>query len=391
MIRLFYSRNWPRFVELLVLIILAVYTGCVIWTAQWLEMFDDPFVRYTVAFVAVQFTVLGALTLLLIMGKHVRIRWEWLRDLRMRKIEEMLADPHSDAKVLEAAGKWRSEFLIVIETALQAVRGSVRQRIVDLFVQTAVYRRLLRQTADPDPSRALRAVTLLGQLDSEEAQAAVRRGLKHRAEPVRQAARKAIMQGTDQATQRELLDSFATLPPWQRLVMVHFAPSDSSLLPEFIAEALESADDARTLVALQIALTRQRLLLSPMPVRLAHASNTEIRIKFFKALPFLRVDRDLVTVLQTGLQDSDWRVRAMAASACGHFRAAPLAGKLLEMCRSFSNPAEAGHAAQALAAMGGEGWLRLQELAHSGSQMSRQIATEVVERHMLTGGAEVVR
>ena len=95
----------------------------------------------------------------------------------------------------------------------------------------------------------------------------------------------------------------------------------------------------------------------------------------------------MVKALRLGLTDSDWRVRAMAAQACGQFRAAALAGRLLEMCRSFENPAEAAHAARALAALGGEGWLRLQEVANSKTDVARQIATEAVERHRLGGAA----
>jgi hypothetical protein len=77
----------------------------------------------------------------------------------------------------------------------------------------------------------------------------------------------------------------------------------------------------------------------------------------------------------------------MAARACAHFRPAILLDRLLEMCRSFSNPAEASHAAKALAALGGEGWLRLQEVANSDPGLARHIATEAVERHMLGGVA----
>jgi len=91
--------------------------------------------------------------------------------------------------------------------------------------------------------------------------------------------------------------------------------------------------------------------------------------------------------LQAGLADADWRVRAMAARACAHFRPAVLVDRLLSICRNFANPAEAGHAARALASLGGEAWLRLQEIAYNEPGLARYIATEAVERHILGGAA----
>ena len=64
------------------------------------------------------------------------------------------------------------------------------------------------------------------------------------------------------------------------------------------------------------------------------------------------------------------------------------APRLFEMCQSFTDPTEARHAAHALAALGGEAWLQLQQVGNSGTDVARQIATEAVERHMLGGTAE---
>lgn len=386
MTRLIYSQNWPRIAQVLVFAILAAYTACVCVTARWLSI-QDVFVRYAFAFVVVQCTILSIVGLSLIASKHVRLRWEWRRATRIRELEERLTDPGSDSSVMELSRKWPEEFLTVVESALAALKGSARQRVVSLFEASTPYRRLLGQTLNRDPSLAIRAVSMLGQLDSDQARAAVRLGAEHRAEVVRQAAHKAIMQGTDRNAQRALLDSFGRMSPWQRLVMFHFAPNDSTLLPGFVSDALHSGNDERVLMALQLVLTQQRLLLSPAPAALAVSPNSEIRIKFFKALPFLQPEGDIIRTLQFGLGDSDWRVRAMAARACGHFRPAVLVDRLLEICRAFANPAEAAHAARALAALGGEGWLRLQEIAHNEPGLARYIATEAVERHILGGVA----
>jgi hypothetical protein len=385
MTRLIYSRNWPRVAKLLVVAILIAYIGTVALMARRLDEIGDPFIRYATAFLIVQFTFLTLLAALLIVGKFVRVKWESRRATRIRKLEELLSEAGAEGAVLEAARKWPEEFLTVVRFALESIRGSARQRIIRLLEASALYPSLLQQTLSRNPDRAIRAISLLGQLDTSAAHAAIYRGLDHPAETIKQAARKAIMQGSDPEGQRKLLESFPALPAWQRLLMFHFAPSDETLLPEFVSTALQSGDETRILIALELVLTRQRLLTSPVSIELATSPNPEIRIKFFKALRFLRLQGDVMKVLRSGLADPDWRVRAMAAQTCGQFRAATLAEHLLEMCRKFENPAEAAHAARALAALGGEGWLRLQEIANSKTNIARQIATEAVERHMLGG------
>jgi len=387
MTRLLYSRNWPRIIQGLVVIILLGYVGSVVIAAQWLEDIADPFLRYAAAFITVQFAFLALLLVLLLFGKHLRIKFEWRRATRVRALEELVAGNGPEQEIVAAARRWPDEFLTVVYASLQVIRGSARERIVHLLETSELYPKVLGQTISRNPERAIRAIALLGQLDSPEARAAVYRALDHRAETIRQAARKVIMQGNDVEGQRKLVNSLPQLPAWQRLVMFHFAPSDESLFTGFVNDALKSGDDNRILIALELVLTRQRFQTCVLPMELARCKNPEIRIKFFKALRFLRPEGELVKALQLGLADSDWRVRAMAAQACGQFRAAMLAERLLEMCRTFTNPAEAAHAARALAALGGEGWIRLREVANSKTDVARQIATEAVERHMLGGAA----
>lgn len=387
MTRLLYSRNWPRIIQGLVAIILLGYAGSVVVTAQWLDDIADPFLRYAAAFILVQLGFLSFLLVLLLFGKYLRIKFEWRRGTRIRTFEELLAGVGPEKAILDAARRWPEEFLTVVHASLQIIRGSARERIVRLLETSELYPKVLGQTVSRNPERAIRAIALLGKLDSPEAQAAVYRALDHRAETIRQAARKVIMQGSDVEAQRKLVNDLPQLPAWQRLVMFHFAPSDESLFTEFVNEALQSGNESRVLIALELVLTRQRFQTCLLPMDLARSRNPEVRIKFFKALRFLRLEGELVKALQLGLADADWRVRAMAAQACGQFRAAMLAGRLLEMCRTFTNPAEAAHAARALAALGGEGWLRLREVANSKTDVARQIATEAVERHMLGGAA----
>ena len=246
---------------------------------------------------------------------------------------------------------------------------------------SAPYRQLLLEAAGASPGPVIRAVTLLGRLENPEARAAVRRCLKHRAEAVRRAARKAIVIGGEEDARRQVLDGVCSLPFWERIILFQLVPTDS-MLHDFLAKGLASDDDERILVALEFVLTRQRLLLFPVPVKLAQSRNVEVRIKFFRALPFLRLEEGVYSVLEPGLHDPDWRVRALAARACGYLRAEALVWRLLEMCASFDDPAEAGHAARALAALGGEGWDRLQEVVAAGRGTGHRIAAEVMGREV---------
>jgi hypothetical protein len=137
------------------------------------------------------------------------------------------------------------------------------------------------------------------------------------------------------------------------------------------------------LVALDLLNSIRRMVPVIVPSVLAQAGNVEVRIRYFKALPYCATDRDVSAVLKEGLQDADWRVRAIAAGACANLRPQNLADDLLTLCESFSNPAEAAHAARALAALGGESTKRLQYLCASGSAVTRQVAATVLERQML--------
>jgi hypothetical protein len=191
-----------------------------------------------------------------------------------------------------------------------------------------------------------------------------------------------------------VLDGLCSLPFWERIILLQLVPADPTF-DDYLAKALASGDDERILVVLEFVLTRQRLLLFPAPAGLARLRNVEVRIKFFRALPFLRLEEGY-SVLEAGLHDPDWRVRALAARACGYLRSEALAWRLLEMCASFEDPAEAGHAARALAALGGEealggkGWNRLQEVVAPGAGAGHRIAAEAMERRV-SGGREVPR
>jgi hypothetical protein len=384
-----YSPRFRRIEPVLVCATVAGYGGCILTVAKGLRGIDDPVVLYAVAFIIVQAAIQVVLILGLVIGKHVRTLREVARERRMRAIEDLLATPERSAEALASATRWPEEFLAVAEGAMRTLSGTANNHVAGIIEASHLYPRLLSETIASDPTRAIRAITVLGRLEKPEARAAVKRSLTHSTEAVRRAARKAIVSGGDEQARREVLGSVCGLPFWQRIILFHLVPADS-ILEEFLKEALHSGVDEQILVALEFVLTRQRLMLFPVPVGLARSTNVEIRIKFLRALPFLHLEGGVNVVLEAGLHDPDWRVRALAARACGYLRAGAFVERLIEMCGTFEDPAEAGHAARALSAMGGEGWSRLQQVVATGTGLGSRIAVEVIEKRMV-GGPEVPR
>jgi hypothetical protein len=401
-VRFLFSPHYRRVSQALVGLLLSLYAGSALWLVPHLDSlgldeFDGFTIRYAIALIIVQSGMQGLLVLGLVVTKHIRGVREAERTARLRKIGELLsqvgqasrpvhAPKARDAWVLETAAKWPDEFLAAIGAALQSLSGSAQQHVAGLLESSPAFERLLDQAAHPDPRRAIEAISMLARLENERARAAVREALRHSAEPVRRAARKAVMVGGDEQARRQVLDTVAGVPFWERIILFHLAPEDATL-DAFLAEALASGRDPQILVALEFILTRERLAPIPVPVALAASVNIEVRIKFFRALPFLPVcpegGESLVALLEAGLRDSDWRVRAQAARACGALRAAPLAPALFAMCGSFENPAEAGHAARALAALGGDAFRQLQSVAVRGEGAGSRIAAEVLERRLI--------
>jgi len=386
-----FSPHYRWISRTIICVLLVVYGGSALWLVPRLDAlgfdeFDGFTVRYAIALILVQAGLQIVIVAGLIVTKHLRGLREAERARRMRVLEGLLSNPEQSAAVQEAARRWPDEFLAAIQSALQALSGACQERVAALLERSPQFERLLAQAGHKDPGHAIRAIGMIGRLRNDKAQATVQRALSHPAEAVRRAARKAIMIGGDGEARGMVLDSLCRLPFWERIILFHLAPDDDGL-HKFLTEALASGRDDLILVALEFLLTRERLMPVAVPAALAQSPNLEVRIKFFRALPFLPVwgdgEDDPIELLGAGLRDTDWRVRAQAAKACGAVRAATLAPALIAMCGSFENPAEAGHAARALAALGGGAWNSLQNVAVQGEGAGSRIAAEVMERRLI--------
>ena len=224
---------------------------------------------------------------------------------------------------------------------------------------------------------------MLRQINDAGSLQALERALDHPSETVRASAYIALISNGSPEQQRRVFDQLARLPFWQRVVLFQQIRDDSPTLRSYVIRAFQSADSSMILVALEYILSRQRMQMAGSISRVAASEDVEVRIKLFKTLPLLIAEEDPGTLIETGLSDSDWRVRAMAARACGALHLSSLVPMLAERFGTCTHPVEAGHLAQALAAFQGDALRRLQAFTVSDSDMKRAIAGEVLERNLL--------
>ncbi|MCX6621502.1 MAG: HEAT repeat domain-containing protein [Acidobacteria bacterium] len=386
---LFYSPRWPWIPRVAALLLLAGFLGLSMLTARYLIPIGNVFIRYAVAFIVVQVAVLMTLTLFLLVGKVVAIRRESLRSSRVRQLEGMLADyilNRFDREVLASFARQNpDEATTVFTGAFRVLRGSSRLMVEEIFVSCGLYERLVDEAGSADPSRALLALTAVREVDHPRGRQVLEKCLQHPVHMVQMAARVAALRNSDEELRWRVMYSIGKLPFWQRVVLFHQMPNDPDLLARFVAESLESQHDETVLTALELVMTRQRLIPARIPERILHSKNLELRVKLFKALPFLAGEGSTASLLRWGLADADWRVRSMAARACGSLRYPELAPVLERMAAESESQVEVGHAARALMAMGSGGQAHVQGLLEGADPVRRRILEETLGAAALTG------
>jgi hypothetical protein len=383
---LFYSRHWPLIERVGPFAALAVYVAAVMILGRRLP-FADAYIRYALACVLVQSAMLALVTGGLFWGKAIALRMARRRGERTDQITALMVNyalaGEGEALLAASAQRHPSEFLKVWENSLSTLKGSARDRVLALLSRTGLADRLRAQVLASNPGRAIRAIALLRELNAPDSLEVIERALDHTAETVRASALIALAAHGSEAQQERAFTMLAKLPFWQRIVLFQHTRADSAALEKFLLTALASEDNTNVLAALEFILGRQRMLAVRDAYRLATARDVEVRIKFFKALPLLATDQDPAVLVQGGLEDRDWRVRAMAARACGVLRLSSVAPVLEERLAAAVQHAEAGHLARALAALGGEALRRLHAFTVSDNEMRRAVAAEVLEKSLL--------
>jgi hypothetical protein len=381
---LLYSSRWVVITRCGGFVLLALFLLATWWTARFYSAFENPVVCYALAFITVQLALLLLLALGLMAVKMVGIHREKVQAARQRLIEQLLADALLFQKNREAllaeCLRHPAQAEAAFGLALRRLRGEVRVEAQRLFLESGLYYRLVKDVLSRNPNRALFAVTLVREIDLDAAREAVRAALLHPYPIVRLAARVAVLKNGDDTARREVLQHVGTLPFWQRLALFHYVPNDSELIQDYLESALKSADDETVLAAMEFVLTRQKgfPLAGELPLKLMQSQNLEVRIKLFKTLPFLCDAQNALPVLQAGLADPDWRVRSMAAKACGTLHVEETTALLLKIVAESGSTVETAHAARAALALREESALQLEQFAVQAGPEKAAVLTEIL-------------
>lgn len=366
---LLHSSHWAIVARVAAVVLLALFLLATWWTAGFYSSFGNRIVQYALAFITVQVALLLLVAAGLMVAKTIILRLEKVREAWQRAIEQLLTEAllfqRNQEGLLAACKRHPEQAEAAFGLALRRLRGEVRMEAERLFIESGLYDRLVKDILSKNPNRALFAVTLIREVDTDAAREGIRAALLHPFPIVRLAARVAVLKnGSDQA-RREVLDHVGTLPFWQRLALFHYVPNDSGLIREYLEHALASRDEEAMLAALEFVLTRQKgfPLSDHVPWKLQQSKNVEVRIKLFKTLPFLSAARNAAGVVKAGLEDPDWRVRSMAARAAGILRVEESKGRLLGIAAGSGSLVEVAHAARAALMLRDDATLELEQLA----------------------------
>jgi HEAT repeat protein len=233
-------------------------------------------------------------------------------------------------------------------------------------------------------------MNLLSRFPNEYSQSRLLRLCSDSRNAVRLHARRLVMRYGSNENQLELLRSLSGMPTAERIQLIQDLPIRSSVIPVYLASAWKSSEPGTVIPSLDLVISLQRYFELPCPSQFANHPNLELRIRFFRTLPFLSTPTQAVPIVQKGIRDDDWRVRAMAARAAGLLRLVQLGPDLVQLCITATQAAEAGHAARALAAMGGDSWDHLRRVANQGAIAARQVA-DVSQKSSLWGATGLRR
>lgn len=386
MSRLFYSKYWPAVERWVPLVVLALYAVVVILVGR-LFGTPNPYLRYAEACVAVQAALLLVTTAGLLASKSLSSWYGARRRHNVDSISDLMARHvhllEDEPALLREAARHPSEFLEVWENSLGSLKGSARDRVRSLLLKSGLHSALEVRVDERNPGRALRAISLLSEVEDAHSLEIIEKALEHPSETVRASARIALVSHGSPEQQGRVFDLLPSLPFWQRVVLFHQVRDGSQALESYLRRAFQSDDSLIVLAALEFVLSRQRLQQCGPLSRLSQWAETEVRIKLFKAMPFLVSEDDPAALIKAGLADDDWRVRAMAARAAGALHLTSLAPVLAEELASSSHPVVIGHLAHALAGLSDDALRRLEAFSVSDNDMKRAITAEVLEKHLL--------
>lgn len=281
-----------------------------------------------------------------------------------------------------AAGVEHESFWDALETLASTLRIRERLELSRSLARSghvARERRVLVSSAEPHARREL-AARRLGLLPSLRSRRLLRRALVRGPENVSFASARALARHRDLRALRWVLEhpgSLARRPlPALSGLLRSFGPGARALLIAALEQGIpEPRVECACIDALGV--SRCRSARQSIAARL-RSPHLELRVAAARALGRLGMG-EAIPALAMALTDDQWPVRAMAAQALGRLSATP-AVDALAGCVSDRSWWVRRHAAYALAAIGGDGFDALCELAaRSPDPFAREMAIEAME------------
>jgi HEAT repeat protein len=320
-----------------------------------------------------------ALMPVLVLIKMRRQRRHQKLQARRQALEEAVSAEDTAAALLHAR-QWPEEFLELTQEAVVSLRGRAHDQFWRLVTESGAIKILIRDLQGRQSVRTARALNILGCLaDGPEWNRYFEASLGDPSAFVRAAARAGLLRLGSPKQGLRLFQGLADAPLWERILFFHHVGENHELTRTFLTASLGGDDVIRLRLALEFVRARGRYLDVEVPLALARHPDLETRIKFFKALPYLRFRGAVGVVLRDGLRDPDWRVRSMAAAAAAQLHETTVTEDLLRLCTVFSHASEAAYAGRALAAFGGASARQIEEILHHASPETRGIAAELIE------------
>ena len=178
---IFYSPHWNLLSWLAVLTTFAGLTLLSWAAAKDLAVIGDPSLRYAVSFLLVLTSCLALLSCATFLRERLHIRQEGARARQILNLQSLLAQFAVSGNLTEeltaAAAACPHEFLAVAGESIDVLKGSQRERLRDLCLRLHPF--LLKQVRGWNLNRAIRAISLLGKLDSPQTRDAFQDALYH--------------------------------------------------------------------------------------------------------------------------------------------------------------------------------------------------------------------
>jgi HEAT repeat protein len=324
-------------------------------------------------------------------------RWHRRRDARAARLREvlrpMLAD-WADREPTAAELHWlerlpRGDARILLVACLEAlpdVEPDVVPRVREVLRASGLAAREVAGLRDRSAARRIDACRIAGRLGDPGAIPLLVERLRDPDLGVRREAIRALGDLRAREAIPRIVDAIEAMGEWSNLLLVmalvRMGPEST---PAVAALLLASGSPGMTKALLQVT-SRLGLATNPETIRaLGSHPDPEIRVEAVRVLGSIAPSPDASAVCLAAMNDSEWPVRALAASSLGRLRDERAVPRL---ARAMGDPAYwvRHHVAEALAALGEPGGEALRQGLRDANPFVRDMAAQTLFMRGLAEG-----